>query len=393
MKIIIVGIGGTLGKAIYQTSKDLKIEVVAGIDVMADKLDFPIPVYKSLSECKEKADALIDFSRPTSLTDILDYIAKTNTPAVLATTGYTEEQQNDVIKTSEKVAIFQTSNMSLGVNLLINLAKQAAEFLGTNYEVEIIEQHHNRKVDAPSGTALSIASAINSVFDNTLVNTYGRTPESGKRDRKELGIHAIRGGNIVGKHDVLFIGPEEIITITHSAQSRSVFAIGAVRAAEFLVGKAPGMYNMNDLIGRDYSVTTVTGVDNIALVSLDVKNFSEVSKLFNALSSAKVNVDMISQTPTAKGLSVSFSIANEDAEKVKNAVNCDIRENLAQLTIIGAGMEHQSGVADSILGALNNAGIEICAITTSSTQISCALNGKYLQPAIDLLRAQFDIKI
>lgn len=393
MKIIIVGIGGTLGKAIYHTAIDQKIEVVAGIDVMADKLDLPVPVYKSLSECTQKADALIDFSRPTSLADILDYTVKTNTPAVLATTGYTKEQQESVEKAAEKVAIFQTSNMSLGVNLLINLAKQAAEFLGTNYEVEIIEQHHNRKVDAPSGTALSIASAINSVFDNTLVNTYGRTPESGKRDRKELGIHAIRGGNIVGKHDVLFIGPEEIITITHSAQSRSVFALGAIRAAEFLVGKAPGMYNMNDLIGRDYSVTTVTGLENIALVSLESKSFSEVSALFKSLSDAKVNVDMISQTPTAKGLAVSFSIANEDVEEVQKIANCNIRKDLAQLTIIGAGMEHQSGVADSILSALNSAGIEICAITTSLTQICCALDAKDLQQAIDLLRAQFDIKI
>ncbi len=393
MKIIIVGIGGHLGKAIYQTAKDAKIEVVAGIDVLADNLDFPIPVYKSLTECKEKADALIDFSRPTSLAEILDYIVKTNTPAVLATTGYTKEQQEAVEKTAEKVAIFQTSNMSLGVNLLINLAKQAAEFLGTSYDIEIIEQHHNRKVDAPSGTALSIASAINGVFDNTLVNTYGRTPSSGKRDSKEIGIHAVRGGNIVGKHDVLFIGSEEILTITHTAQSRSVFAIGAVRAAEFIAGKGPGMYNMNDLIGQDYSVTTVGGRENIALVCLDASSFAEVTTLFKALSSAKVNVDMISQAPSDKGLSVSFSISSEDVDKVKKIANCTVRENLAQLVIIGAGMEHQSGVADSILSTLSEAGIEICAITTSATEISCVLDAQNLQKAVELLRSQFGIRI
>lgn len=393
MKIIIVGIGGRLGKAIFHTARENGIEVCAGIDVMADSLDFPIPVYKTLSECKEKADALIDFSRPTSLADILEYCQKTRTPAVLATTGYTKEQQESVEKASKTIAIFQTSNMSLGVNLLISLAKQAAGFLGANYEVEIIEQHHNRKVDAPSGTALSIASAINGVFDNTLINTYGRTPQSGKRDPKEIGIHAVRGGNIVGKHDVLFIGSEEILTITHTAQTRSVFALGAIRAAEFIANKAPAMYNMNDLIGNEYSVTTVRGEENIALVSLDAENFAKVSELFSDLSGENVNVDMISQTPTASGLSISFSISSEDVCKVNKLTNCTIRENLAKLVVIGAGMEHQSGVADALLSVLSEAKIEVCAITTGSTQINCALPSSSLSKAIELIRAKFDIKV
>ena len=237
-----------MGSSIYELAKKEGIEVVAGIDVFADKLDLPIPVYKSLVDCKEKADALIDFSRPTGLSEILEYITTTSTPAVLCTTGYSDEQQKAIDEASKKVAIFQSSNMSLGVNLLIDLAKKAGQFLGTSYDIEIIEQHHNRKVDAPSGTALSIAKAINEVYDNGLNFVYGRNLESGKRQPRDLGIHAIRGGTIVGKHDVMFIGSEEILTIAHSAQSPSVFALGALRAADFIASKSAGKYDMNDLI-------------------------------------------------------------------------------------------------------------------------------------------------
>ncbi|MBR7110964.1 MAG: 4-hydroxy-tetrahydrodipicolinate reductase [Clostridia bacterium] len=248
MKIILVGIGGALGRAIYAISREQKVEIVAGIDAMADNLDFPVPLYKNILDCKEKADAIIDFSRPTSLQSILEYALKTKTPAVLATTGYTQEQQNSVEKASEQIAIFQSSNMSLGVNLLINLAKRATEFLGEDYEIEIIEKHHNRKVDAPSGTALSIAKELNETRNNSLNYVYGRQPESGKRERADIGIHAVRGGNIVGEHDVMFIGGEEIITLSHTAQSRSVFALGAIRASRFIKDKPAGMYNMNDIV-------------------------------------------------------------------------------------------------------------------------------------------------
>ncbi len=253
MKIILVGIGGALGRAIYAISREQNVEIIAGVDAMADSLDFPVPLYKNILDCKEKADAIIDFSRPTSLASILEYATKTNTPAVLATTGYTAEQQESVDNASKKVAIFQSSNMSLGVNLLINLAKQATEFLGLDYEIEIIEKHHNRKVDAPSGTALSIAKELNETRDNSLNFVYGRNLESGKRERADIGLHAIRGGNIVGEHDVMFIGGEEIITLSHTAQSRSVFALGAIRASKFIAGKSPAKYDMNDLISSMFA--------------------------------------------------------------------------------------------------------------------------------------------
>ena len=395
MKIIIFGIGGRMGGAIYELATKEGIEVVAGIDTFADKVNLPIPVYKSLKECKEKADVLIDFSRPTGLSEILDYVTTTKTPAVLCTTGYSNEQQASVDEASKKVAIFQSSNMSLGINLLIDLAKRAGQFLGTSYDIEIIEQHHNRKVDAPSGTALSIAKAINDVYDNSLNFVYGRNPESGKRQPRDMGIHAIRGGTIVGKHDVMFIGSEEILTIAHSAQSPSVFAIGALRAGEYISDKGPGKYSMDDLIGRDYSVTTVKGVSDIALVSFYHLEYTEIAKLFDSLANAKVSVDMISQAPSSKGYSVTFSIDKLDADKVREVFKdkCTVRENLSQLVIVGVGMEHQSGVANMIINALVEAGIEVCSTTTGATQISCALPTESLQTAIEALRNKFKIEI
>lgn len=395
MKIIIFGIGGRMGNAIYELSKKEGVEVVAGIDAFADRISLPIPVYKSLKDCKEQADVLIDFSRPTGLSDILDYVTITKTPAVLCTTGYTEEQQKSIDETSKKVAIFQSSNMSLGINLLIDLAKKAGQFLGTSYDIEIIEQHHNRKVDAPSGTALSIAKAINEVYDNGLNFVYGRNLESGKRQPRDMGIHAIRGGTIVGKHDVMFIGSEEILTIAHSAQSPSVFAIGALRAGEYISSKCAGKYSMDDLIGRDYSVTTVKGVTDIALVSFYHLEYTEIAKLFDSLASAKVSVDMISQAPSSKGYSVTFSINRCDTDKVKEIFGdkCTIRDNLSQLVIVGVGMEHQSGVANMIINALVEAGIEVCSTTTGATQISCALPTDSIQTAVEALRNKFKIEI
>lgn len=395
MKIIIFGIGGRMGNAVYELSQKEGVEVVAGIDTFSDKLNLPIPVYKSLKDCKEKADVIIDFSRPTGLSEILDYATSTKTPSVLCTTGYTDEQQKAIDDASKKVAIFQSSNMSLGINLLIDLAKKAGQFLGTSYDIEIIEQHHNRKVDAPSGTALSIAKAINEVYDNGLNFVYGRNPESGKRQPRDMGIHAIRGGTIVGKHDVMFIGSEEILTIAHSAQSPSVFAIGALRAGDYLCGRGAGKYSMDDLIGRDYSVTTVKGISDIGLVSFYHLEYSEIAKLFNSLANAKVSVDMISQAPSSKGYSVTFSIDKNDVSKVKDAFGdrCIIRENLSQLVIVGVGMEHQSGVANMIINALVDAGIEVCSTTTGATQISCALPTESLKTAIDALRTKFNIEI
>ncbi len=249
--VLICGIGGKMGQHVLEcvSSRD-DMHIVGGIDKFANASDFKVPVYKSVFDVKDKVDVIIDFSRPEALDDLLSYGTANGVALVLATTGYSAEQQQAIEKASEKTAIFQSSNMSLGVNLLIELCRKATEFLGDAFEVEIIEQHHNRKVDAPSGTALSIAKAINEEFDNSKEFVYGRYGKDCKRTPKEIGIHAVRGGTIVGKHDVLFIGKDEIITLAHEAQSRMVFAQGAVKAAAFMAKKKSGMYSMKEMLAE-----------------------------------------------------------------------------------------------------------------------------------------------
>ena len=250
-KILIWGIGGKMGKNILECLPSFEnAQCVGGVDKFADAHQFSVPVFKSGKDINVDADVIIDFSRPDALEDILEYALAHKIGIMLATTGYSPEQQAQIDKASKSIAVFQSSNMSLGVNLMIELCRKAANFLGNNFEVEIIEQHHNQKVDAPSGTALSIANAINEEFDNSKEFVYGRSGKNSKRQNKEIGIHAVRGGTIVGKHDVLFIGKDEVITIKHEAQSRMVFAQGAIRAGLFLATKKQGKYSMKELVAE-----------------------------------------------------------------------------------------------------------------------------------------------
>lgn len=250
-KILIWGIGGKMGKNLVECIPSFENALcVGGVDKFADPKQFAIPVFKSGKDVNVDADVIIDFSRPDALDEILEYALAHKCGIMLATTGYTTQQQAKIDEASNSIAVFQSSNMSLGVNLMIELCRKAANFLGNNFEVEIIEQHHNQKVDAPSGTALSIAKAINEEFDNSKEFIYGRQGKNSKRQGSEIGIHAVRGGTIVGKHDVLFIGKDEVITIKHEAQSRMVFAQGAIRAGLFLASKKTGKYSMKDLVAE-----------------------------------------------------------------------------------------------------------------------------------------------
>lgn len=248
-KILIWGIGGRMGKNILECLSSFEnAQCVGGVDKFADPSQFSVPVFKCGKDVDVKADVIIDFSRPDALDEILQYATENKVGIMLATTGYGKDQQAKIDEASKNIAVFQSSNMSLGVNLLIELCRKAASFLGNSFEVEIVEQHHNQKIDSPSGTALSIANAINEEFDNSKDFVFGRHDKNRKRCDNEIGIHAVRGGTIVGKHDVLFIGKDEVVTIKHEAQSRMVFAQGAIRAALFLATKASGKYSMKDLI-------------------------------------------------------------------------------------------------------------------------------------------------
>lgn len=249
--IILNGACGKMGRVIanlVSTRDDCKI--VAGVDKMAEKYsDFE--VYGSVFDVTEKADVIIDFSHPSALDDVLKFAVDNKIAAVIATTGMDEEHIAMINKAAEKTAVFFTYNMSLGINLLAELAKKASYVLGDSFDIEIVEAHHNQKVDAPSGTALMLADAVEEPMKNTSEPYYyefDRHSKRQKRNKREIGIHSIRGGNIVGEHQVIFAGHDEIITLSHSARSKEVFAVGAINAAVFLNGKSAGLYNMSDLV-------------------------------------------------------------------------------------------------------------------------------------------------
>lgn len=247
-RIILCGCFGKMGRVITQLiSGRSDCEIVAGVDLFNGSADFP--TYTKLDDVKESADVIIDFSRPELLTDILGYTAEhAGVSAVLCTTGYSPEQVAALKAASASQPIFYSRNMSLGINLLVELSKKAAKVLGTDFDIEIIEKHHNQKVDAPSGTALMLADAISAVRDVDSAYTYDRHAQRKKRETKEIGLHAVRGGTIVGEHEVIFAGNHEVITLSHSAQSKELFAAGAVNAAVFMCGKPAGLYDMSDLI-------------------------------------------------------------------------------------------------------------------------------------------------
>lgn len=246
--IAICGANGKMGKNIYEcisTRDDCK--VVGGIDIFTQQYaDFPI--VDEPAKLPVKPDVIIDFSNPASLDKLLEYCLSTGTAVVVASTGYSDEQIAQIKAAAQQIPVFFTFNMSLGINLLVSLAKKATEVLGNQFDIEIVEKHHNRKIDAPSGTAIMLANAINETLDNSMHYVYDRHSRRQKREKNEIGMHSIRGGTIVGEHDIIFAGHDEVITLSHSAGSRMVFAEGAVNAAVFLNGKGAGLYDMSQMV-------------------------------------------------------------------------------------------------------------------------------------------------
>ncbi len=246
-KILLSGACGKMGRMITELAKTNEdVEIICGVDMAQGFQDFP--VYTSFDKVSEKPDVIIDFSSVTVLEPLLDYAIKNNVPAVLATTGYSKEQIDLIKSASAKIPVFFTANMSLGVNLLCALCKKATVILGDSFDVEIVEKHHNLKIDAPSGTALMLANAVNEASGDRYRYEYDRHSKRQKRSKNEIGIHAIRGGTIVGEHDVIFAGNDEVITLSHSAASKGVFANGSLKAAVFLKGRTAGLYDMNSVL-------------------------------------------------------------------------------------------------------------------------------------------------
>lgn len=248
-RIIMNGCSGHMGRVITEiVAEDPDAQIVAGVDVVAPK-NAEYPVYTSFEEVKEEADVLIDFSTPKILTKLIAEAKKRSMPLVLCTTGYTKEQVAEISEAAKELPIVRSANMSLGVNVLFRLVQEAAKKLAAEgFDIEIVEKHHRLKKDAPSGTALAIADAINEVLPKAKEYVFDRSGRSVQRPKDEIGISAVRGGTIVGDHDVIFAGTDEVITVSHMAYSKAIFGKGAVVAAKFLAGNKPGIYTMQDVI-------------------------------------------------------------------------------------------------------------------------------------------------
>lgn len=249
-KIILHGCFGKMGQTIAEFVKETEdMQIVAGIDTTGGSADFP--VFSCLSDCALEADVIIDFSAPQAIASLMETALTRKLPVVVCTTGLSKEQIAYVKDAAKQIPILFSANMSLGINLMVHLVKKAASILSeSGFDIEIIEKHHNRKKDAPSGTALYLADAINSVFDYDFSYNYGRSHQTEPREKNEIGISSLRGGNIAGEHQVIFAGEDEIIEIHHKAGSRRIFAVGAIGAARFLKGKPAGLYTMGDVIGH-----------------------------------------------------------------------------------------------------------------------------------------------
>ena len=249
IKAIMNGCNGKMGQVISAICKeDPQIEIVAGVDLY-DGIKNDYPVFPNISVCDVKADVIIDFSNAKAVDDLLVYSVDKKIPVVLCTTGLSEEQMEQVKAASGQVAVLKSANMSLGINLLMQLLAQAATILApAGFDMEIVEKHHNQKLDAPSGTALALADSMNEALGDQYHYVYDRSSVHEKRDPKEIGIASVRGGSIVGDHDVIFAGKDEVITFNHTAYSKAIFAKGALEAAKFLAGKEPGLYDMSDVV-------------------------------------------------------------------------------------------------------------------------------------------------
>lgn len=253
IRILLSGCCGKMGRMVTECAdKFPDLSIAAGLDVLSDtKASYPI--FKNIFDCNVDVDVILDFSRPNSLKDLTTFAAKHNTPLVLCTTGYSPEDEHLIRTTSNSVAVFHSANMSLGVNVVNNILRKISAALYKDFDIEIIEKHHNQKVDAPSGTALMLANTIKSSIEDETIFTHGRNGIA-KRHKKEIGVHAIRGGNIVGDHEIIFAGQGECIEIKHSAISREVFAVGALRACQFIYNKDKGIYDMDNVVNESITL-------------------------------------------------------------------------------------------------------------------------------------------
>lgn len=403
IKVILNGCNGRMGQTLTGLIGQLDdMKVVAGVDL--DTASKGYPVFQSLAECPVEADVLIDFSHPKTLPGFLPVALARHLPAVIATTGMSPDDVASIEAAAKKIPVFRTANMSLGVNLMQNLVRDASKVLGERYDVEIVEKHHKLKKDSPSGTALMLADSINEVRVKKLRYVCGREGRDSLRQADELGIHALRGGTIVGEHDVYFTGTDELIQVGHKAYTRTVFATGAIAAARYLARQKPGLYTMQDMINESQAVTTLYTYPGEVLVTLDgfPRDMQAISGLYGTFAKSDVFIDMISHAGgSGQTLSISFTIDAKDLPRTRSlldfikdanrGVTVTIDDGVTKLTVEGPGMEFQSGVAYRVFSCMAKANIHIEAVTTSEVKISYIVANEEVDKAVAIIKEEFGI--
>lgn len=405
VRMIVHGCFGRMGRVLTETAAAAAdIQIVAGIDVTGTEAKPDFPVFPSLEECTTAADAVVDFSSPKALPSLLNGVEKKKLALIIATTGHAPEDKVSIAEKSKSIPIFMSANMSLGVNLLSELAQKAASVLGGSFDIEIIEKHHNLKKDSPSGTALLLADAINEVFLNTKHFVIGRHGPDVLRQPPDLGIHAVRGGTIVGDHEILFAGKDELVELRHSIASRKVFAQGALEAARYILGKPPGLYSMKEMITAASAVTRLFVSNEEVLVSLHhvALDLKTITGIFQEIGRANIMIDMISQTAPVDGeVNISFTVFKKDIEKTSELLQTfqrsmeklevKITDRITKIAVEGPGMETQSGVAARVFRTLAEANIVIQTVTTSETKIALIIPEKDEGKAVAAIKTSFGL--
>ncbi len=403
IKVILNGCNGRMGRVLTSLIAPMDdMQVVAGVDINTAPDSYP--VFPHLADCTVEADVLIDFSHPKTLPEFLPEAVQRKLPCVIATTGIGAEDIALIERSAKKLPIFRTANMSLGINLVQNLVKSASKVLGERYDVEIVEKHHKLKKDSPSGTALMLADSINEVRVEKLHYVCGREGRDTLRQANELGIHSLRGGTIVGEHDVIFTGTDELIQVGHIAYTRQVFATGAIAAARYVHSRKPGLYTMQDMINESSAVTTLYTFPGELLVTLDnfPRNMESISSLYGEFAAADIFIDMISHSgSTGPKLSISFTVNSKDMDGTKKilagiakkhaGVQSGIEDRITKITVEGPGMEFQSGVAYRLFSCMAKAGIHIMAVTTSEVKISFITSNDEVDHAVSIIKKEFGV--
>ena len=395
IRILLNGCSGRMGRQVAAAAAaHPDFDIAAGVDVFLDG-DYCFPVFNQISQVDVAADVVLDFSSPAGLAGVLDYAVAHSIGVVVATTGLDDSHAALLGTAARNIPILRAANLSLGVNLMAEMTETAAHFLGDDYDIEITETHHTQKRDAPSGTALVLAEAARRGAKSAKQFCYGRHGTNALRAPAEIGLHALRGGNVVGSHTVYFFGHDETLAIEHTATARALFARGALRAAAFTAAIGPGMYGMRDMILASEIVTSLTVDAEQALCTVRQlpADYAAVAHVFDAV--AHINLDMIGQSHDAQGrYEVSFTCHRSDIDAAHAALQeagatVNIVQSATKLTLAGRGMPQYAGIAAKAFHALAVAGIPVLAVTTSETKISCLIPDANVTAAAGALRQTF----